>query len=99
VDLIARLYIEDETSMPVAYDQSGNPIPTGARPFVIHRQFKNQRVMRNTATNSINEVDIALYDDCGQPLATAWAPRDFQLTFHVYEAGDRDSDANIGYRY
>lgn len=99
VDLICRLYIEDETSMPQAFDVNGNYIPTGCRPFVIHRQFKNQRVMRNTATNAINDVDIQLYDDCGQPLATAWAPRDFQITFHVYEADDTKSEANIGYRY
>ena len=99
VDLICRLFIEDETSMPLAYDASGNPIPVGTRPFVIHRQFKNQRVMRTTAANAINEVDIQLYDDVGQPLTTAWAPRDYQITFHVYESGDHESEANIGYRY
>jgi hypothetical protein len=99
VDLICRLYIEDETSMPTAFDAQGNAIPTGTRPFVIHRQFKNQRVMRSTAANAINDVDIQLYDDCGQPLITAWNPRDFQITFHVYEAGDRESEGNIGYRY
>lgn len=99
VDLICRLFVEDETSMPLAYDVDGNPIPVGTRPFVIHRQFKNQRVMRTTAANAINEVDIQLYDDCGQPLATAWNPRDYQITFHVYEGGDRESEANIGYRY
>lgn len=99
VDLICRLYIENETSMPQSYDGEGNAVPVGSRPFVIHRQFKNQRVMRNTATNAINDVDIQLYDDCGQPLTTAWAPRDFQITFHVYEAGDKESENNIGYRY
>jgi hypothetical protein len=99
VDLICRLYVEDETSMAIMYDASNNPIPTGTRPFVMHRQFKNQRVMRNTAANAINDVDIQLYDDCGQPLATAWNPREFQITFHVYEADDSQAEANIGYRY
>jgi hypothetical protein len=98
VDLICRLYIEDETSMPIAYDASNNPIPTGCRPFVMHRQFKNQRVMRNTAANAINDVDIQLYDDCGQPLTTAWEPRNFQITFHVYEQ-DKEPGSINGYSY
>lgn len=98
VDLICRLYVEGETSMPIAYDNTGNAIPTGCRPFVIHRQFKNQRVMRNTAANAINDVDIQLYDDCGQPLTTAWQPRDFQITFHVYEQ-DKEPGSINGYSY
>lgn len=94
VDLLCRLYIADEISLP-----TGGGGLVGTRPFVIHRQFKNQRVMRNTASNAINDVDIQLYDDCGQPLLTTWQPRNFQITFHVYEAGDRETENNIGYRY
>jgi len=94
VDLICRLYVADEISLP-----TGGGGLVGSRPFVMHRQFKNQRVMRNTAANAINDVDIQLYDDCGQPLLTTWQPRDFQITFHVYEAGDRETENNIGYRY
>jgi hypothetical protein len=99
VDLAARVYIEDETSMPIATDASGNPIPTGTRPFVIHRQFTNSRVFRWTAGSAVNAIDIQLYDDVGQPLATAWLPRDFQITFHVYEGGDHNPEHNVGYRF
>jgi hypothetical protein len=47
--------------------------------------------MRSTAANAINDVDIQLYDDCGQPLTTTWLPRDFQITFHVYEEKSREN--------
>jgi hypothetical protein len=96
VDLICRLYIEDETST-TNIDLSGDPVVSGTRPFVIHRQFTNQRVMRWTAANSVGGVDIQLYDDIGQPLATTWQPRNFQLSFHVYEGGDNQSGSNVGY--
>ena len=95
-DLICRLYVEDETSMPFLFDAGGDPLPTGTRPFVIHRQFKNQRVMRWTADNSVGTIDIQLYDDAGVPLTTSWDPRNFQLTFHAYELGDR-ATPNAGY--
>jgi hypothetical protein len=98
-DLICRLYIADENSAPLLLDASGQPFVAGTRPFVIHRQFQNQRVMRWTAANSIAEIDIQLYDDCGIPLTTSWTPRNFQLTFHVYEAEDGAANANVGYRY
>ena len=91
-DLICRLYIADEISQTFGQ-------PAGTRPFVIHRQFKNQRVMKNTAANAINDVNIQLYDDCGQPLLTTYTPRNFQITFHVYEADDSEANANIGYKY
>jgi len=86
VDLICRLYVADEISLP-----TGGGGTVGTRPFVMHRQFKNQRVMRSTANNSVNDVDIQLYDDCGQPLTTTWKPRDFQITFHVYEEKSREN--------
>lgn len=99
VDLICRLYIADENSVPLLLDASGQPFVAGTRPFVIHRQFQNQRVMRWTAANAVGGVDIQLYDDIGQPLTTSWRPREFQLSFHVYEAGDSEANANVGYRY
>jgi hypothetical protein len=55
--------------------------------------------MKNTAANAINDVDIQLYDDCGQPLQTTYAPRNYQITFHVYEADPREAESNIGYKY
>lgn len=77
-DVICRLYISNN----VATQEN-----EGERPFVIHRQFKNARVMRWTADNSVGTIDIQLYDDTGQPLATEWAPRPYQVTFNCYEIG------------
>lgn len=89
-DLVARVYVADETSTnpTYVYDASGNPILAvpGTRPFVIHRQFKNAKMIANTLANCLNNVDITLYDDLGNvmPLPSS-APRDFQITFNVYE--------------
>ena len=75
-DVICRLYIANN----VATQEE-----EGTRPFLIHRQYKNARVMRWTADNSVGTIDIQLYDDTGQPLATEWAPRPYQVTFNCYE--------------
>ena len=63
-DLIARLYVANEIS---TYQSD----PTGDRPFVIHRQFKNAKVMKWTADRSIDAIDIQLYDQWGLPLPNA----------------------------
>jgi hypothetical protein len=63
-DLICRLYIANEIS---TYQTE----PTGDRPFVIHRQFKNAKVMKWTADRSIDSIDIQLYDQYGLPLPSA----------------------------
>ena len=60
-DLICRLYIANEVSI-------FQTDPTGDRPFVIHRQFKNAKVMKWTAERSIDAIDIQLYDQYGLPL-------------------------------
>lgn len=106
-DLIARLYIEDETSMPFMFDGSGNPIAVGSRPFVIHRQFKNAKIIKSTLENSASSLDLSLYDmyglpvplpptaaDNGEVLVSA-GYRDYGITFHAEEA-DR-STGNVGY--
>lgn len=80
-DVICRLYISNN----VATQED-----EGARPFVIHRQFKNARVMRWTADNAVGTIDINLYDDVGQPLQTTWAPRPYQLTLNCYETPKED---------
>jgi hypothetical protein len=90
-DLICRLYIANEIS-------TFQTDPTGDRPFVIHRQFKNQRVFDWTTDGSIDSIDIRLYDDYGQPLATAWKPRAFQITLHAYQNEAEESTMNAGYR-
>jgi hypothetical protein len=98
LDVVCRLYIEDETSTPAGFDLSGNPILAGSRPFVIHRQFKNERIMRWTSDGAIGTMDLQLYDDVGQPLLTSYAPRPYQITFLAYEM-DKAPEQNGGYRY
>jgi hypothetical protein len=63
-DLIARVYIASEVSTYTAD-------PPGTRPFIIHRQFKNAKIMKWTAERSIDSIDLALYDQYGQPLPDA----------------------------
>lgn len=80
-DVICRLYVSNN----VATQEE-----EGTRPFVIHRQFNNARVMRWSTDNSVGQIDIDLYDDVGQPLKISWQPRPYQITFNVYEQ-DKDS--------
>jgi len=60
-DLICRLYISNEVSL-------FQTDPTGTRPFTIHRQFKNAKVMKWSVDRSIDAIDIQLYDQFGNPL-------------------------------
>ena len=75
-DVICRLFITNN----IATQEE-----EGVRPFVINRQFLNSRVMKWTANNSVGTIDINLFDDVGQPLATTWGPRNYQITFNAYE--------------
>jgi hypothetical protein len=85
--VICRLYIANETST-VNTDASGNPIFPGMNPFVLHRQFKNPKVMKWNSQNSIDRVDLQLYDDQGRrlflPENNTTYP-DFQITFQSAE--------------
>jgi hypothetical protein len=80
-DVICRLYVSNN----VATQEE-----EGGRPFVIHRQFNNARVMRWSAESSVGQMDINLFDDVGQPLTTTYDPRPYQITFNCYEQ-DKDS--------
>jgi hypothetical protein len=93
--VICRLYIANETST-VLQDASGNPLYPGMAPFVIHRQFYNSKVMKWNSQNSIDRVDLQLYDDAGRSLyqgtrGDALGNRNvctwdnFQITFHSAE--------------
>jgi hypothetical protein len=64
-DLICRLYVANEVSL-------FQTDPTGTRPFVIHRQFKNAKVMKWTAERSIDAIDIQLYDQFGNQLPSSF---------------------------
>jgi len=106
-DLIARVYISNETST-----NGGDPV--GTRPFIIHRQFKNPKIMKWTAERSIDSIDLTLYDQYGQPIANSPAiyiadistipvasiaysgARDFAITFLVDEH-DMTLSPNLGY--
>lgn len=79
-DVVCRLYIANN----VATQEE-----EGTRPFVINRQFTNERVMKWSADNSVGTIDIQLYDDVGQPLTTTWQPRPYQITFNAYETDER----------
>ena len=79
-DVICRLYIANSVSI--------NEVE-GLRPFVINRQFFNARVMRWSAESSVGQIDVNLFDDCGNPLPTTWVPRPYQITFNCYEQ-DKD---------
>ena len=74
-DIICRLYVANNISVNDA----------GYRPFIINRQYTNERMMRWTSDGSIGNMSIQLYDDVGNPLKYEWRPRDFQITFNVYE--------------
>ena len=105
-DIICRLYIANEIS---TY-QADN---TGTRPFVIHRQFKNAKVMKWTVDRSIDSIDIRMIDMYGQAVQLSGANivtlapsaqvnsgyRDFAITFLVQEPGAEVQNENIGYRY
>jgi len=93
--VICRLLIANETSTTTT-DASGFPVYPGMNPFIIHRQFKNAKVMKWNGQNSIDRIDIKLYDDAGRPLylgarsvalsnnkVCEWD--DFQLIFHSAE--------------
>lgn len=104
-DLICRLYVATEISTFLTD-------PVGSRPFVIHRQFKNAKVMKWTADRSIDAIDVQLYDMFGQTLpipqfSVAGVPAaqtassgaaDFAITFLVDEPGAEQQSENVGYR-
>ena len=76
-DLIARVYIASEISTPTTD-------PVGTRPFTIHRQFKNAKVMKWTAERSIDAIELILFDQFGNqlpiipPMLSAAVDPDFQ---------------------
>ena len=84
-DVICRLFICDNISLT-------QNAPEGTRPFVINRQYFNARIMRWSTENSVGTIDIQLYDDTGQPLATTYQPRNYQITFNCYERSVNDAE-------
>jgi hypothetical protein len=110
-DLIARIYIASEVSLP-----SIDAI--GTRPFTIHRQFKNAKIMKWTAERYIDNIDLVLYDQFGNQipvippllgsalqlspkvpnrLILQGQPADYAITFLVDEH-DETLEHNVGYK-
>lgn len=87
--------------------------PAGCRPFVIHRQFVNPKIIKSTLNNSASSLDLALYDMYGLPVPLPptgaqsgevllqAGSRDYGITFHVEEMNREFSAGqdNAGYRY
>jgi hypothetical protein len=109
-DLIARIYIASEVSLPSIE-------AVGTRPFTIHRQFKNAKIMKWTAERAIDSIDLTLYDQFGNQvpiipptlgsalqltpkvtnnLILQGQPADFAITFLVDEH-DETLEHNVGY--
>ena len=111
-DIIARIYIADEVSLQPPTDPSGNVLDIGCRPFIIHRQFRNAKVMKSNNDNSLSGLDLILYDMYGQPLPLPnggpvppagqsileCGGRDYGITLLVEESSDM-KQGNVGYRY
>jgi len=105
-DLIARVYIASDVSTTTSD-------PPGCRPFIIHRQFRNPKIMKWTAERSIDSIDLLLYDQYGLPIPNFptidvvdlagvtniayCGPRDYAITFLVDEH-DEGLSPNLGYR-
>jgi len=102
-DVLCRLYIADEISLP----STGGQIP-GSRPFTIHRQFRNPKVILSNNEISQASLNIALFDMYGLPLPLPATfeqlgeaelragARDFGITFLAEEGSPAE---NVGYRY
>jgi hypothetical protein len=56
--LILRLYLADEVSVT-------QTVPTGCRPFLIHRQFKNAKAIKWNPESMIDWLDIKVIDQYG----------------------------------
>ena len=83
--IICRLYIANETST-ASTDASGSPVLPGTIYTMIHRQFVNPKVIRWNGQNSIDRIDIRLYDDQGRPLyLLPNSANDFQMSFRAVE--------------
>jgi len=87
--LITRVYCANETSMNT-YDISGNAIPIGTQPFIIHRKL-NEKDIRWEPEATIDYIDFQLYDEYGnlvQLPVVEFEPStfpSFQMTFNLSE--------------
>jgi len=89
--LITRVYCANETSTN-SYDLSGNIIPVGTQPFLIHRKIWEKDILWNSEA-TVDYLDFQVYDEYGNlvqlPFTTYFsAPTtypSFQMTFVLSE--------------
>lgn len=65
--LMIRLYIADEVSVT-------QTVPTGCRPFLIHRQFKNAKSIKWNPDSMVDWLDIKVLDQYGNLVALVDGP-------------------------
>lgn len=61
--IITRVYCANENSAN-DYDLSGNIMPIGTKPFVIHRKIKEKTMLWNTEA-TVDYLDFEVYDEYG----------------------------------
>jgi len=89
--LITRVYCANENSQN-SYDISGNIIPIGSQPFVIHRQICEKSILWNSEA-TIDYLDFQVYDEFGNfvippsnaPEYSSLTYPSFQMTFVLSE--------------
>jgi hypothetical protein len=62
--IIARIYCANENSMN-SYDLSGNIIPIGSQPFIIHRSIHQKDIAWNSEA-TVDYLDFQVFDEYGQ---------------------------------
>jgi hypothetical protein len=62
--IITRIYCANETSTN-SYDLSGNIIPIGTQPFLIHRKIKEKNIAWNSEA-TVDYLDFQVLDEFGQ---------------------------------
>lgn len=77
-DVLARIYIETETSPAVVYS-GGVPVDTiesipGTFPFTIYRQFRTPKQIKWDNAMPIGSLKFELFDNYGNPLNSGLAP-------------------------
>lgn len=89
---VMRLYLADEVSL-TTLDASGEIVPVGSRPFIIHRQFATPKQVQWDSKSFVGDLDLQVYDQYGAPVylqfnAAAGRPYsypDYQITLLASE--------------
>jgi hypothetical protein len=86
--LVSRLYLADEISLT-------QDVPKACRPFILHRQFKNEKAIKWNPEAVVDWLDIRVQDQYGNPIPLPPSPPgsdavlaypDFQITLLASES-------------